>query len=41
MPNQGFSHTGCLSFAVMREMGLAHAFTDDHYSAILGFGLEP
>jgi hypothetical protein len=39
--DQEFSYADCLSFAVMRDMGLVHAFTGDYHFAILGFGLVP
>ena len=35
--DQAFSYTDCTSFAVMRDLGLTHAFTADHHFATAGF----
>ena len=39
--DQKFSYIDCTSFAVMRDLKLTHAFTDDHHFSILGFILVP
>lgn len=39
--DQDFSYTDCTSFAVMRQLGLTHAFTLDHHFATMGFILLP
>ena len=39
--DQRFSYTDCTSFAVMRALGVTHAFTADRHFAMLGFVLVP
>lgn len=39
--DQAFSFTDCVSFTVMREMGIEEAVTTDEHFRIAGFGVAP
>lgn len=36
-PDKGWSLTDCISFVVMKEMGLSEAFTGDHHFSQAGY----